>query len=320
MRFSLLALVFLLFSAPLLAEDETRNDAYAWLQTIALAPYLLNYSGTYVHQCGNQIETSKIKHMVDESGSHEKIETLDGVPQEIIRNNEQATCYFSKDSSVIVEKRKVLHFFPAILPVRLDDIFRNYVVRITNKERVGGYECQNIYLEPKDPYRYAHVFCADVNSGLLLKTAMLNEKRETVNQYAFIELKVAGKIDKNQLQTSFQGKKMIDVPQVAAPGSSSKVGQWVIKPLPAGFNVIKQSRHPIQGKKMPIDHLVFSDGLVSVSVFIEPMTEASTFAQSISKRKSINVYTRSLKDYQITVLGEVPSRTVMQIGNSVQPK
>ena len=74
------------------------------------------------------------------------------------------------------------------------------------------------------------------------------------------------------------------------------------------------------GKKNPVTHSVYSDGLATVSLFIEPLEDATRQRQGISGQGPINVYSRTLPDAQITVLGEVPPAAVKQIAHSISKK
>ena len=102
----------------------------------------------------------------------EKLETLDGPPREIIRNNENVTCYVPDNKTVIIEKRTARQF-PALLPEQLTGITDNYVVTKGGQDRVAGYDCQVIALEPKDNLRYGHKYCAELASGLALRSRTL---------------------------------------------------------------------------------------------------------------------------------------------------
>ena len=73
----------------------------------------------------------------------------------------------------------------------------------------------------------------------------------------------------------------------------------------------------ISGKPAPISHIVYSDGLAAVSIFIEPLAPRAKSLNGLSKRGALNIYTKPVDEYQVTVLGEAPPMTVMQIGNSV---
>ena len=159
---------------------ETGGDAMAWLKKIAAASRQINYAGTFVYQHGRKMETSRIAHRVDSGGEYEKLETLDGPPREIIRNNDNVTCYLPDTKTVIIEKRTTRQF-PALLPEQLSDITENYVVTKDGQDRVAGFDCQLITLEPKDNLRYGHRFCAEINSGLPLRARRLWTIRSSEN-------------------------------------------------------------------------------------------------------------------------------------------
>ena len=97
---------------------ETGGDALAWLKKIAAASRQMNYAGTFVYQHGRKMETSRIAHRVDAGGEYEKLETLDGPAREIIRNNDNVTCYLPDTKTVIIEKRTTRQF-PVLLLYRL---------------------------------------------------------------------------------------------------------------------------------------------------------------------------------------------------------
>jgi sigma-E factor negative regulatory protein RseB len=259
------------------------------------------------------METTRILHVSDASGEHEKLEVLDGPPRETIRNNDEVICYMPESRAVIVEKRKSLKSFPALLPLQLASIAENYMIKLGSMERVAGYDCQNVMLEPRDVYRYGHRLCADSASGLLLKASTLNEKNEVVDQFFFTQASIGGNIDPEQLKSKYASK-----PQVSLPTTQAQVDPgWVIKSPPAGFKKIMALKRSFPGKKFPTNHLVFSDQLAAVSVFIEPLAGVTKPVSGLSSQGAINVYTKAVGEYQVTVLGEVPAVTVTQIGNSV---
>lgn len=301
------------------ADVAQQADALTWLNKAAAAAHQLNYSGTYIHQHGDHIETRKITHIKDESGEHEKLEALDGTPREVIRNNEEVLC-FKPDSStsVVVEKRKIEKTFPALLPRQLGGIAENYRARFAELDRAAGRDCKVIVLDPRDQYRYQHKLWIDLATGLLLKAGMLNEKNEVIRQFAFTQVEIGGQIDKESLKPKIAGKKVL-VP--SEPAAATELQQsdlsWAVKPLPPGFTQVTVLKRMLPGKDIPVKHLVFSDGLATVSVFIEPVTAMGKPMQSVARQGAIHVYTRTVADHRITVLGEVPAITVMQIANSV---
>jgi sigma-E factor negative regulatory protein RseB len=91
---------------------------------------------------------------------------------------------------------------------------------------------------------------------------------------------------------------------------------WVVTRIPPGFSKIVEGYRKLRGRREPVAHLVFSDGLVSISVFVEPLMSSSPPA-GVLRQGGLNVYSLRQDDYLITVMGETPGATVRQIAHSV---
>lgn len=315
----LAAALLVLFPGASQAEGGSQTDGLTWLKKVATAAHQLNYSGTYIYQAGDRVETSRITHVRDDAGEHEKLEALDGNPREIIRNNNEVICFKPEAAdSIVVEKRRTEKSFPAMLPPQLGAIAENYRIVVGEQDRAAGQTCQVIMLEPKDQFRYRLKLWVDPTSGLLLKATTLNEKNDVVAQFAFTQVSIGGQIDKGMLKPKLSGKKVVlstePVPRVEL--LSDEAG-WSVRQLPAGFGQVTMTRRTMPGKGSMVRHLVFSDGLATISVFIEPLAAGTKPMQGAGRQGVINVYTRLVSDHQITVLGEVPAVTVMQVANSV---
>jgi sigma-E factor negative regulatory protein RseB len=73
----------------------------------------------------------------------------------------------------------------------------------------------------------------------------------------------------------------------------------------------------IAGSSAPVQHLVYSDGLASVSVFIEPRNAQTQTMRGLAKVGGAFAYSRDVDGQQIVVVGEVPAATVQAIGSGV---
>lgn len=301
------------------AHAQPQTEPIEWLKRIASAARELDYAGTFVYQHDSQVETSRIVHSSDSSGDYTKLEALDGPPREIIRSNEEIRCYLPETKTVKIETRKFDKSFPALLPEGFLRVTEHYNVKLGPVSRVAGHNCQVLILEPKDNLRYGRKFCAETQTGLLLKARTLNEKNELVEQIAFTHLNI-GEIDREMLKSKYADEKSEwKVDHTAVPASASKETGWTVKSQPAGFKKIMEMKRSMAGKREPVSHLVFSDGLAAVSVFIEAATRGGAPNQGAFQQGAINVYTRQTGEQMITVLGEAPAATVAQIGNSVAP-
>lgn len=299
------------------AETADSPEALFWLKKMSNASRQVNYTGSFVYQHAHGVETSRITHIVDVGGEYEKLETLDGPAREVIRNNDNVMCYLPDIKTVIVEKRKIRHF-PVLLPERLPGILDNYVASMGGKDRVAGFECQVIKLEPRDNLRYGHRFCAETASGLPLRARTYNEINEMVESIAFTQVRIGGNLTRRSLRSRYAAESRNWRVERAAPGETHSVveGGWELKSRPAGFKKLTEMQRSFAGRPEPVAQIVYSDGLAAVSVFIEPLTGARN-NPGLSHRGAINIYSRRYADRMITVLGETPAATVMLIGNSI---
>ena len=295
------------------------GDALSWLQRIHAATQKLSYTGTFVYRSGDQAETLRIVHVAGRHGAHERLETLEGQPREIVRSGDEVKCYLPGSMTVKVDKQTDHMVFPALLPANLQDISEHYNVTKGGIERIAGYDCQSIVLEPKDKMRYGHKLWADANTGMLLKSQTLGDKNEVVEQFAFTQIAIGGKIDRGQLKSRFLVKSRAwRVENSGAVATSLAASGWTIKPELPGFRKMTEMKRT-QGGSSEVGHVVYSDGLAAVSVFIEPMANKTSLPQpGLSRQGAINIYSRQIAEHLVTVVGETPAESVKKLAESVE--
>ena len=309
-----------LLPAAALAADSTR-DGLAMLEKMASASRTTNYSGTFVFNHGGQSETSRIAHFVNPAGGVlERLEALDGPAREVIRTNDQVTCYLPGTKTVLIDPRGSRQF-----PVRLEqiqDLTQHYRVVKEATDRVAGVECQWVALQPKDNLRYARRFCADVKTGLPLRARTLNDRNETLEAFSFSTLEIGGGFKRDLVRSKYaaiSNKQNWRVDRSAMTAADSGDSGWVVQNQPAGFTKLMELRRSIPGKSGTMSHLVFSDGLAAISVFIEPGFKADR-KPALHHQGAVSIYTRPVAGHTVTVLGETPAETVMQLARSLEPK
>ena len=301
------------------AQAGTNNDALQWLQKIYAGTKRLSYSGVFVYQQGSQSETSRIARLVDASGTHERLETQDGTPTEIIRDNDLVTCYLPASMTVKIDRRSSQKLsFPDILPEQFKELTGYYSVKLGEAGRIAGHDCQGIVLEPRDKMRYGYKLCVDRGTGMLLKVRTFNEENDLVEQFTFLQLKI-GNVDRELLRSRFSGKRR-DWRVEDSGVTEADLAQtgWSVKsPLP-GFRKITEMKRSLGGTPA-VGHMVLSDGLAAVSVFIAPHPAKPGAVQSgLSHQGATNVYVRQVGDHLVTVVGEAPAESVKAIANAVE--
>jgi sigma-E factor negative regulatory protein RseB len=303
-------------AAAIAADGTTPAEGMRLISKMANAARQINYTGTFVYKHGNQIETSRIWHLTDSSGNYERLEMLDGLPREIVRKNDEVTCYYPSSKTAKIEKWQAARRFPAVVSEQLSAIVANYAVRKGGIERVAGHDCQVTVLEPRDQLRYGHAFCAELKSGLPLRAKTLNDRGEAVEIFAFTQVDIGAALSHEHVKARYDATApgwKLDQSALAVGGEQGL--RWTVLNHPAGFRKVLEAMRTIHGKQAV--HLVFSDGLAAVSIFVEPGIAGARAAQELSHQGAINVFTRPHAGHVVTALGEAPAATVMLFGNSV---
>lgn len=313
-------------AVPAAYAEPALQDDLKWLQTMTFAAHKTDYSGTFVYQFGSHVEVSRITHVTDASGEYGRLESLDGDRREIIRHNGEVWCYVG-DSKVKLDGQHSKEF-PAMLPdgPSLAKIDKNYLVNQAGEARVAGFRTYAIQFQPKDNLRYGHRMWVDSNSGLLLKSEVVDERGEIVEQYAFTQLMVGGNIDRSWITENQMGQgKPAAAPAAqqshGAEHSSRKAAPasgWQVDAMPEGFGKIAELRRPIHNRTGSAIQMVYSDGLASISVFIEENDNDEDDHPGLTSQGAIQIYSRLLDGHLVTVVGEVPPQTVIQVGDSVR--
>lgn len=297
------------------AESASKLD---WLKTAAFAGHQTDYSGVFIYQYGNHVETSRISHVVETDSEYEKLESLDGPKHEIIRHHGQVWC-LTNHKMVQMDSQKVAGRFPSLLPDQLSALNENYQIKEAGVDRVAGYLTQVIEFQPKDNLRYAHKVWVHTDSGLLLKSAVLNDKNQVVEQYAFTQVKIGSDVDRAWIITGTikesVDKSQVKPTQIKPP---SVVSGWVVDALPAGFRKTMEVLRPMPGRHAPVTQLVFSDGLSALSVFIEPADADEDDNEGLASRGAVTLYHKVVGKHLFNVVGEVPPKVVMQALDSIR--
>ena len=305
-----------LFVAALIASPLSfAQDAAQWLARVSKAARTLNYTGTIVYQFGGRSETSRIVHLNEGGQEWEKLVSLDGPAREVIRSAGEVRCYYPDAKMVRIEPRTFRNVFPSLSAEQMRNLAQYYNFRVVDGERIAGHTADIVVFEPKDGLRYGHRFWADAATGLLLKARMINERGDVIEQFAFTDVAVNAKIDRDMVKPSWPAAPVDwEVKQGSGADTPHETG-WLVGKVPPGFAKIMEGFRTLRGKQ-PVAHIVYSDGLVAVSVFVEPTSLTQTQI-GFSQQGGINVFSVKNDAYLVTVLGEAPPATIRQIAQSV---
>ncbi|GBE09560.1 sigma factor AlgU regulatory protein MucB precursor [bacterium BMS3Bbin12] len=306
------------------ARAEARPTALpstpqGWLERMSQALRSRSFEGTFVYLHSGQIETMRIVHEAQAGGGErERVLALNGPARQIVRDDQEITCILPDRKLVVVEKRRPHLPFPIIVPIDTARLRPYYVFQMFGHHRVAGRAAQAIAILPRDRYRYGYYLYMDVATGLPLESVVLNEHGRRVEQILFTSLKVVEHIPPRELEPeSVAGKGFTFYRQEGgeSPGIPG-TNHWVLGPVPAGFAQIMYTRRRLPGSRNPVQHLVLSDGLASVSVYIEKPVDGKGL-RGVSHMGAVNAYGRMTDGHQITVVGEVPEATVRAVSDAL---
>ncbi|QDQ25540.1 hypothetical protein FNU76_03765 [Chitinimonas arctica] len=305
------------------ADLMTTNESANLLKKMGVAARSLNYSGVYFYQHADVMETFRLVHQFDAAGEQERRESLDGLPREFVRNNDQIVGYVPDLKPFTLDRRAANKFFPGVIPDQAVDVLNNYNFKRLNIERVAGHDCQSILLEPKDRLRHPHKLCVEPNSGLMLKSTMYGpEHGEVLEHFSFTQLDIGGQIEKRLLKSVLASRALPADPPRPSAGLAPAVAmaQFDTVNLPSGFRLIKETRSQLPGKQLPVLHYLYSDGMATVSVFIEPAGNGPVSLPLTQGKSNFNFFSRQADGWRITALGEVPLRTVQLFSLAFSPR
>jgi sigma-E factor negative regulatory protein RseB len=299
-------------------QASADDDVWQVLQKAAVAAHALSYQGIFYYQAGSQSKPVQITHLFNGKGEFARNVVLDNAPREVFSQGNDLVIFNPRNEKIVIEKRHGQNMFPAILPTNLDSVKESYSLRAGERERVAGRPAQMLFLEPKDTLRYGYRFWIDTEYGLLLKSEMLNGHNEVIESIAFNQLGLMDILDLDWFQPKIDNKKNYVMENETATIAYNSVStDWKLKDLPLGFRKVDQMIRMVHGKTSPVTHVVLSDGLASVSLFIEPITK-NIKPRIGHKLVGGTSFFASVSDgYQLTVVGEVPEVTVAQIANAV---
>jgi sigma-E factor negative regulatory protein RseB len=181
-----------------------------------------------------------------------------------------------------------------------------------------------VLLEPRDALRYGRRFCAELASGLPLRAQTLNEKNEPLESFGFGQVALGRPFNRDDVKSKWADRSKTQNWRVERSGynvvtSTPADTGWIVTSQPPGFRKVMEARRSIGGRTGSVSQIVLSDGLSAVSIFIEPSLREPK-GPSLWQQGAVNIYTRQQGNHTVTVLGEAPAGTLMQIANSLEQK
>jgi len=310
------------------AAASSGQEPGKWLERMNTALTSRNYDGTFSHWHGGKVETLRIIHRVQNGAVSERLVSLDGSGREFIRTGGELVCYLPDKRTVLVERRPAEESLFGNFPAINAQTATSYDITQVARTRLNRRDTRVILVAPKDEYRYGYRLWIDESTAMPLKTQLCDAHGHVIEQIVFSSLTLTSRIPDSAFKpdvstTGFQWLRT-ETPAPKGPLASATL-VWNALKLPPGFRMTVRSAQVMPGSNDPVDHLVFTDGMASVSVFVEMQQQKAPEGQpqpadeeESATLGSSSAFSTMVDGHKVTAVGEVPPATVRFIANSVK--
>ena len=286
-----------------------------WLSSMGAAVQSTSYEGTVILIQDGSAEELMVVHTVRDGVVREKMVAHEGNVLEIIRNGNVVHFILPDRQSVLVEEWDDQSTLFSTLPTSKVRFGSEYDVSIVRTGRVAGREAIELAIRPHDEFRYGHRIWLDTETSFPLQTQLI-DNGQPIEQIKFADIKLNSEIHSSALEPSVSIENFTWLRQSSGHEGTRVETTWKCGALPAGFRAIDSHAEKMQGSDDVVTHILYSDGLANVSVFIAP--ESGGLSTGPARVGGSNSFSTASGGFEITAIGEVPSVTVKQIATSMQ--
>ena len=298
------------------AQAESVEGARAWLDAMARALRETSFQGEVAYFRDNKIETMSVFHSVSEGVVHERMVTLNGPVREIVRDADKVTCYFPDTQTVVLKNNTVPSVIFSGLPNNLDNSEERYSFNLKLIDRVAQRETQIVSIEPKDNLRYSRKIWIDVSTKLPLRYQLLDEELRAIEQMVFLSVEMLPPSHEMKVRTEPVRLKTRSSGARKRLPQKKGIENWRLGVIPAGFKQVFHRQDQPLGSTDSIEHILLSDNFSSVSIYIDRSEELSSLPHE-RRIGAISSYSRVTDGFIVTVMGEVPLKTVRMIADGL---
>ena len=316
MKFSALFLLLVSLNTSALAAET--ESAKLWLEQLSKSLRELNFTTSFVVVKNNQAEPYHWLHGIGENSQELEIfSRLNGPRRDILRQGDIVSYIEPEQEPYSIISQSVQSPIPTIFSGDFSELEENYRFISVGRSRVLGRVAQLVRIVAKDKYRFSYWLWLDQETGLLLKMAILTRQGLLLEQIQFTHIEVSEKLSESLVQ--FQST---ELPEIIKLNNQQKnrVLAWKVDWLPQGFAVIKSNQHNLnshnQGENKAVEFMLFSDGLVEISVYVNLSQENFRAAEYASDGATM-VFNHIVQGVEVGVVGDIPLTTAKLIAESI---
>jgi sigma-E factor negative regulatory protein RseB len=308
-----IAIALGLAAAPALAESGQE-----WLTRMGAALNNASYVGEFVSESAGRTERLAITHRVRDGVVSERLVSLSGNGRELVRENDEVVVYLPDQKLAIIERRSGRSDLMGALPQFEGRMASWYKVDWVGRETLDDFgPTAVVAVRPLDGYRFGYRLWIDVDSHMPVRSDLSDGSGRVIERLRFTKLRFDDRIPDSAFEPALDRSKLRWVRQ--SPQDDDTPPAWRAVQVPPGFRLSMSGVQAVAGSNGPVSHLVYSDGLATVSVFIQQPNPAKTPAQGTTRSGVASAFTTVVDGHQVTAVGEVPPRTLKYIATGLRP-
>lgn len=288
-----------------------------WLMRVNQATQQKTYTGTFVVSTGSTLSSARIWHVCEGVQQVERVEVLSGTPRATYRRNTEVVTFFPASKRVVLETRVPSAVFPNLGRSPDSSIGSYYQFAVTGSERIAGFDADVVDLKPKDALRYGLRVWTDQKTGLVLQLKTLDQDGRTLEQAAFSDLQLDVPIDRAAMLQAMARTDGYRVERADMRSTSADAQGWTLRSAVPGFKSVGCYQRPTTVGQAAISaenstmQWVFSDGLATVSVFVEAFDAQRHGREGVrALGGASHAMAKRIGAWWVTAVGEVPVTTL----------
>jgi sigma-E factor negative regulatory protein RseB len=295
-------------------ESQQARD---WLERMTTAMSQMTYQGTFVYVRDDAVETMRITHVTDDTGVRERLYSISGPHREVIRDRKGVRCILQDSASVVEDQVVASSYFPELPLTIIDADNSGYTLETGGEARIAGHTARRVTISPEDDFRYGYDFWLEEQTGLLLKWVLFDAEHKPIAKLMFTDFAIGSSVNTSELESESRAEDFVEMKTFGLQKTvvTQSSPRWQPENLPPGFQLASHSHKT--GAGGVYEHMVYSDGLAAVSVYVEQQDDDAGIKPGESQLGTNNAFSKMQGSLQITVIGEVPAITVKTIANEM---
>ena len=305
-------------SLGLAALPAFAESGQEWLARMGAALNNSSYVGEFVSESAERTERLAITHRVRDGVVSERLVSLEGAGRELVRENNEVVVYLPDQKLAIIERRSGRSDLMGALPQFEGRMASWYKVDWVGRETLDDFgPTAVVAVRPLDGYRFGYRLWIDLDTHMPVRSDLSDGSGRVIERLRFTRLQFDNDIPDSAFEPALDRRKLRWVRQ--SPQSDDVAPAWRAAQVPPGFRLSMSGMQSVAGSGGPVNHLVYSDGLASVSVFVQQAAAGKARPQGTTRSGVASAFTTVVDGHQVTAVGEVPPRTLKVIATSIRP-